>query len=558
MSFVKMHQACPSAECGSSDACGINEDGSAYCFSCSTRFKNYEEAISGNNSVADFKQYKNNKVNIGEGEFIELSDRSISLQTAKKYGVKAIKEDGEVVKHYYPYYTANEIAGYKVRKKIGTDPKNFNWEGDSRSTGFFGQQLCQEGGRFLTVVEGECDAMAAYELMGSQYPVVSIKNGAAGAERDFKANLEFIEKFQTIIISFDNDKEGRKAAREVAKLITPGKAKILQMPEDYKDANDMLRQGLHNLYVSCWWSSNIYTPSGVLNISDNFDKLLEREKKDSIPYPWEGLNKKLFGLRQGELVTFTGGTGLGKSSIIREIEHWLITKTEDNIGIVALEEDWTRTADGILSVEANQKLDLDHVREEFGRENYKMLAERVLGGENKNRMWVHAHFGASDFDDILSKIKYMIVGCDCKWIVLDHLQMIVAGNAEQSNERLLLDRMMKDLRKIVEETGAGLLVVSHLKRLEGNRGHEEGAIVSLSHIKGSGGIAQISDCVIALERNQQDSDPVKASTTRLRVLKSRYTGDVGVATHLGYDKNTGRLNEVFFDDDEDDHDEFEL
>ena len=61
---------------------------------------------------------------------------------------------------------------------------------------------------------------------------------------------------------------------------------------------------------------------------------------------------KLIGMRQGELVTITGGTGLGKSSV-REIEHWLTKKTEDNVGIIALEEDWRRTVDGILSIEAN-------------------------------------------------------------------------------------------------------------------------------------------------------------------------------------------------------------
>jgi len=33
----------------------------------------------------------------------------------------------------------------------------------------------------------------------------------------------------------------------------------------------------------------------------------------------------------------------------------------------------------------------------------------------------------------------------------------------------------------------------------------------------------------------------------VRVLKSRYTGDVGLATHLFYDKETGRLSEVDID-----------
>tara|TARA_X000001316_G_C918655_1_gene32801 strand:- start:1078 stop:1269 length:192 start_codon:yes stop_codon:yes gene_type:complete len=54
--------------------------------------------------------------------------------------------------------------------------------------------------------------------------------------------------------------------------------------------------------------------------------------------------------------------------------------------------------------------------------------------------------------------------------------------------------------------------------------------------------------VISLERNQQADDPVVASTTKIRVLKSRYTGDVGLATHLHYDLDSGRLSEISVDD----------
>ena len=82
----------------------------------------------------------------------------------------------------------------------------------------------------------------------------------------------------------------------------------------------------------------------------------------------------------------------------------------------------------------------------------------------------------------------------------------------------------------------------------GNKGHENGVETGLSHLRGSQSIAQLSDCVISLERNQQSSDPVESSTTRVRILKSRYTGDVGVATHLLYDNDTGRLAEIETDD----------
>ena len=89
-----------------------------------------------------------------------------------------------------------------------------------------------------------------------------------------------------------------------------------------------------------------------------------------------------------------------------------------------------------------------------------------------------------------------------------------------------------------------MILVSHLRRVEGNRGHENGIETGLNHLRGSQSIAQLSDCVISLERNQQSDDEIEASTTKVRVLKSRYTGDVGVATNLLYDGATGRLREL--------------
>ena len=73
---------------------------------------------------------------------------------------------------------------------------------------------------------------------------------------------------------------------------------------------------------------------------------------------------------------------------------------------------------------------------------------------------------------------------------------------------------MTKLRSIVEETGAGLILVSHLRRVVGNKGHEDGIQVNLSHLRGSQSIAQLSDCVIGLERN-----PRQQRLTTLILLK---------------------------------------
>ena len=548
MAFVKLHQPC--TLCASSDGASINDNGSAHCFSCNRHINDY---YAGKNEETEFEIHRRNKKMDDFDQpseqsvtgFLELTDRKISLATVKKYGVKATVIGGNITNHYYPYYNGHELAATKVRRRN----KEFGWTGSPKEVGLFGENLFKAGGKFITLTEGECDAMAAYELMGSKWPSVSVKSGAAGGVGDVKANLEYLESFDNVVINFDNDKPGKEAAIEVAKLLTPGKAKIMTLPVDFKDANDMLRQGRHQAYVSCFWDSKIYTPSGVLNLSEQFTAYqeLRKNKKEAIPYPWFGLNKKLEGLRSGELVTLTGGTGLGKSSVTREIEHWLINQTEDNVGVIALEESWSRTAEGIMAVEANAKLHLDSVKANYTDDELDDCFKNVFMGKNEDRVWIHAHHGVNNVDDIFSKLRYMIIGLDCKWIVVDHLHMLVLSTLE-ADERKAIDGIMHRLRTLVEETGCGMILVSHLRRVDGNRGHENGIETGLNHLRGSQSIAQLSDCVIALERNQQSDDELEASTTKVRVLKSRYTGDVGVATHLLYDQETGRLRETHLPD----------
>jgi len=539
LKFIKYHQPCPA--CQSSDALSVNEDGSAKCFSCDEFFPkgiNNSSYTNSNNMKSKVTETVR-ELNAHGGVFAKLSDRNIAKETAEKYGVKVVYDSaGQLAQHIYPLYINNELTSNKVRY---VRDKKFSFDVSPNGVGLFGQQLFKGGGKYLTITEGECDAMAAYELLGSKWAVVSIIRGAASAVKDIKENLEYVESFDNIVLCFDKDKQGQEAAKKVATILKPGKAKIVTLPNGYKDANDMLMKGSYQQFISAWWDAKLYTPSGIIRVSEKKKEFLNREKKESVPYPWQGLNEKLYGLRQGELVTLTGGTGLGKSSITRELEHWLVKQTQDNVGIIALEEDWRRTVDGVLSIEANARLYVDQEREKFDEDTLMNMFDKIFSND---KVFIHAHFGTNEIDDIFAKLRYLIVGCDCKWVVVDHLHMLVSALAE-GDERRSIDNIMTRLRSLVEETGAGLILVSHLRRVDGNKGHENGIEVSLSHLRGSNSIGQLSDCVIALERNQQSDDPEEARTTKLRVLKSRYTGDVGMATSLIYDKETGRLSEHF-------------
>ena len=214
----------PCEECGSSDGNSLYDDGHTYCHVCNV-FKNDENVY-----ISEQRVQKTGKTMQIKGEVRAIADRGITASTSEFYNVRV----GEGM-HYYYYASpdAQEVAA-KVRK---VEDKSFHVEGAWSEAMLFGQQKFNKGGKFLTITEGELDAMAAYQMMGSKYPVVSVRNGASAALKDCKAQYEWINSFETIVLCFDADEPGRKAAAECAELFG-SKVKIFKATKDRKDACD--------------------------------------------------------------------------------------------------------------------------------------------------------------------------------------------------------------------------------------------------------------------------------------------------------------------------------
>ena len=149
-------------------------------------------------------------------------------------------------------------------------------------------------------------------------------------------------------------------------------------------------------------------------------------------------------------------------------------------------------------------------------------------------------FGSYDPDVIYNRIEYLASGLDCKIVFLDHLSILLSGL--DGDERKMIDQTMTRLRSLVERTGIVLFLVSHLRRTSSDQNHEEGARVTLGQLRGSAAIAQLSDAVIALERDQQSGNGNSATT--VRILKNRYSGETGIACTLTYDLDTCKFNET--------------
>lgn len=527
--FVR-HEPCP--KCGSRDALARYSSGSAHCFAAGC---NHHEYSNGNVVTLQPQPRRPLEDMTASGVIAAIPDRRLSQETCRKYNVMVeYNAAGEIAKHIYPYYSndTDEIKATKVRH---VKAKDFHVTGDmTTNVGLFGQQTCKGKGKYITITEGEVDALSVSEMFERKWDVVSLRNGASSAAKEIKENLDFLEGYDNVVVCFDTDKAGQQAVDDIKDLFSPSKLKIVKLP--LKDANEMLVANKVRDFTGAWWNAKVYQPDGIVQGSDTWDALTNKIKVKSIPYPWQGLNTYTKGFRPYELVTITSGSGMGKSQMVRELEYYLLNATEDNIGILALEEDVARTALGIMSVHADCPL---HLEEDLDPDMAFPIWEETLG---TGRYYLFDHWGSTSEDNLLARVRYMAKALDCKWIILDHLSIVVSAQ-DNGDERKAIDAIMTKLRSLVQELGVGLFLVSHLKRTQG-KAHEDGGQISLSELRGSQAIAQLSDMVIGLERDQQDDNPEKRNTTTVRVLKNRYSGLTGACCYLKYDNFTGRMSET--------------
>ena len=531
--WVERHQPCE--ECGSSDGRSVNDRGWSTCFVCDHKFQ-----INGEYAVTETITNKSTDkplstvtstllANVGE-DVKGIPERGISPLTIKKFGIVV-----QGTKHIYPYYSPDDKqTPIAAQKRL--PGKVFPSEGPINKTMLFGQQCFPAGGKMIVVVEGAMDVCAGYQLQGSKYPVVGVKN-APTALQDCKRNYEYLDSFDEIIVCMDADSEGDKAAKALGELFGH-KAKLMTLPDGYNDPNDiLLAEDSKALWTAAFWGAEAYTPDGIVCGADMWELVNTPMEKSACQYPYEGMNELTYGVRMAELVTISGGSGLGKSQFCREILWHIHQNTEDNIGGMFMEENPRKTGLSIMSLAANKPLHLPTT--EVTDEEMRSAFDATLG---EGRMFFFDHFGSTTVDNIVARCRYMAKALDCKYIFLDHLSIIVSAQ-ESGDERKALDEIMTKLRTLVQELNIALFCVSHLKRPDG-KGHEEGGATSLGQLRGSAAIGQLSDIVFGLERNGQDDDPDERNTTRVRVLKNRFSGETGLAAALLFDKSTGRMNEV--------------
>jgi twinkle protein len=519
-------QHIPCESCGSSNGAAIYDDGHTHCFVCGlTQGESSREYSYRGREEMNRQQAMKAPMEI-KGEIKSIPERGITRSTCAKYEVRQDENS-----HYYPYTNgAGAVVASKVR---GVADKSFSIRGDFKSAQLFGQSLFASGGKAVTICEGELDTLAAFQMQGSLYPTVSVRNGAQAALKDCKAAFEWLDSFDSIVICFDADEPGQKAAKEVAELFG-GKSKVVKHMAGYKDACDYLAAGKEKDFVNTWWRAEEFKPEGIVTVSDIKERMLTPPKA-GLPWCFDTLTSLTYGRRQGEIYGFGAGVGVGKTDVFTQQISYDIDTLGEKVGVIYLEQNVVETAQRVAG-----KLDkrLYHIPDAgWTREQYEDSVERL---DKRKQLYMMEHFGAMDWATVKGIIRYFAKAYDIKMIYLDHLTALAAN---EQDERRALDGIMADMASLAQSDGLIIHFVSHLTTPEG-KAHEEGGRVLEKHFTGSRAIARWSHYMFGLERDKQAADPVKRQTTTFRVLKDRFAGSAtGEKFGLHYDRKTGYLHE---------------
>lgn len=532
----------PCDNCGSSDAKALYTDGHTHCFVCGHHT---------NGDGAKPTETKKRVAGLIPRDKIEIRGlrlREITDATCQHFGYGFGQYKGQKV-HVAPYYDRD---GNLVAQHLRTPDKEFPWLGSPKDAAPFGYHCFPKSGKMLVVTEGEVDALSFSQVQGNKWPVWSIGCGADKPEdangnplpltkirNYFAKNLDLFNQFDEVILMFDSDAQGVASAKAAASVLG-AKAKIATLP--LHDANDMLKAGRTEELLNAMWRAMPYRPDGIVELSSLKGEVMKPVVM-GIPWAWEKLTAMTYGRRRGEVYALGAGTGVGKTDFLTQQIAFDIEKQGLSVACFFLEQQPRETAIRIAGKIGERAF---HVPDDtWSQADLEAAWQRIE--QAKGKLYLYDSFGNSDWDLIKEHIRYLAHAEGVQHFYIDHLTALAAW---QDDERKALELIMSDVGGLVKELDIAVYLISHLATPEG-KPHEEGGRVTIRHLKGSRAIGFWCHFIFALERNQQDEDPLMRITTTFRCLKDRYTGrSTGSTFYLRYDADTAQLYAVELDDEE--------
>ena len=500
----------------------------------------------------------------------DVPERGIRKETLERFGVKVAvsTEDGKTpVAVYFPSVNQKgKVTGYAKQDLTKTKEEKGHWSCIGNVTignKLFGQNVAEQQNRKrnnLVITEGQWDTLSVYQALvdnvkGTKYEgleplVVSIPMGTANAVESILHNEDYVMSHDALTIFFDDDHctpaelkrnimKGHEAREAVANaLVGSGLSLFTVSPDDgLKDASDYVQIGRwEDLAKLVQFGRRPYSSEKIVKAADlDLDFLLEPRPEGIYVNSFPKLMEKLHGFRTRELVLLTSPSGVGKSTVC-SIFASAFMEAGEKLGMVYLEETNKETMQRLIA----SKLKVNYL--EFKNDPLKVSTREKIAAAYKeivenDQLVMLGHFGSLPVSELMAKIKHMHLVEGCKFIILDHLSLVISGSAVK-DERKELDMVMTELAAFCAANEVCIIAVSHINRTladqfkapktkEGEEPKPYWVQVTKESMRGSAALEQLSFVILGLE--PEILPDRSRGRARLTVLKNRPWGYLGVA-----------------------------
>lgn len=540
MAIFSHHESCP--VCGSKDNVAVYLDGFKKCYSPECDF-----LIPGKDFLRMFEQQKqglesqmSNDFDYTFGEFPDFlqSAKGLEENTIRKYRVTRI-EFSDNANISFPYYKNGKVIGSKERVLIKNDVlawdnKTFYCRGQISCVLFGSQIIEHDNNKPILITEGEMDCMSAHQMLGDEFHCLSIPSGADSAKSTLAKNLELLAN-RKIYICFDNDQAGIAATDMAMESLPPGMAFRVNLPQDFKDAYEMLLANEIMAFREAVRTAQPVTPKGTNDTRELMERSLKNWKsffnsEGTFSTGYKNLDDLMInGFRTGEVIVLAAGSGVGKSTFAFNIASNVLKNGTKTLFLPSEmnDEDVFML---LASIKTSQRLiDMPEVaRAKVKTEKIAQSMEPLI-----DLLHIHRNLNGVNTKQLCDVIGFYCRAYRVQFVVLDHMHHITS---DMENFTRHLDDLSARLKEVAIDCECTIFSIAHTNRETGDKQTKK---VDVARVRSSEGIVQNADMVLGLER-----DRLNAAKAVLKPLKAHRIKGIYDPIVFDFNRDTLRYSEA--------------
>jgi len=463
-----------------------------------------------------------------------FSRRGITQETVIRNGIKSAKND------YYAfvYYEGETVVNMKYRH---SKEKKFMQAPEAKPTMYKYNDIANSDK--IIICEGEFDALA-WEEAGYLFST-SVNQGAPN-EKDVNVEkklecvyncFDVFESAEIIYLSVDNDPNGQRLQKELIKMFTSEKIRIIDHL-DCKDANEILLKYGKEKLKECFENAKEIPVDGIFECKD-FEYDILNDYRNGQP---RGTTTHFSSIdphythRMGEVSIWTGYNNEGKSLFLKQLlllkskydgwKHAIFSPEE-----MPYNEWYTDLIESYIGKSADKTYTGNLMSEMQLKEGIKFMQEHFYTVYPEEEQ---------SLEEILKRFSYLVRKKNIKTVTLDPYNQIQHKMQSGEREDLYISRFMSKLKAFAVKHDVAVHLVAHqlTPQFKANEKYPEPNIYT---IKGGGTFADKADNVLIVWRENRNVD-IKDTLVKFiskKIKKQKLTGLPGEIT-LNYNRGANR------------------